>query len=215
MQIIFSDRIELKAPDIQQSWRLDFSHPDLLRRLQAGRKQTLVRACGLHKSRDLKILDCTTGLAQDCLTLAASGAHVQPLERNPVVFRMLLEAFTDEGHPKQVSDALTRCQPPLNMDASDFLQQMHTQPWDVIYIDPMFSGYRRKALPKKSMQLFAQLCGEDRDADALFACALQKAEKRVVVKRAPHAPALATDTGREPDHQIKGNRSRFDIYFTS
>lgn len=184
----------------------------MLRRLQAGRRQPLARACGLHKTHGLSVLDCTAGLAQDSLTLAALGSPVQPLERHPVVHRMLLEAFSAPPATDRLNIALAHCRSPLLADAGAYLNRLTGDEWDVIYLDPMFSGYTRKALPKKSMQIFALLCGEDHDASNLLASALGKAVRRVVVKRGPQAPFLA---GRTPDHQVTGNRTRFDIYFTA
>lgn len=67
----------------------------------------------------------------------------------------------------------------------------------------------RKSAVKKDMQMFHALVGNDEDADALLAPALQAARKRVVVKRPQHADFLA---GSKPNQQVISNKQRFDIY---
>lgn len=209
LALLVGDSLQLQKHSLGKPLAVDFEEAGLLRRLNAGRGQPLARACGLHKQRELQILDCTAGLGQDMLTLAAQGARVTPLERNPVLHLLLAEAFgRGAAHPK-VHAALQHCDAPQLADAQEVLARPASGPWDVVYLDPMFSGYRRNALPGKSMQLLAELCGKDEDADDLLRLALPKAVRRVVVKRAPRAPLLG---GCEPDLQIKGNRMRFDIY---
>ena len=208
-RIIFGQQIRVSTADDEMSLTLELDTPALLSRLSAGKKQPLARACGLHKRKNLRILDCTAGLGQDSLTLAALGAQVQPLERNPAVHALLNEAISRENQNERLSSALANCLAPIRNNAANYLASSEAGDWDVIYLDPMFSGYKRKALPKKSMQLFAAICGDDNDADQLLPLALNKAKSRVVVKRANQAPFLDT---KEPDLQVKGKSMRFDIY---
>lgn len=79
----------------------------------------------------------------------------------------------------------------------------------VVYLDPMFPERKKSAQVKKEMQSFHQVVGSDMDANDLLAPALDLALSRVVVKRPKIAPYLAE---REPDHQIIGKSSRYDIY---
>jgi len=209
--LLLGERVSLSNPELGAPLQADFCSPDILRRLHAGRKQPLGRACGLHKQSGLRILDCTAGLGQDMLILAAMGARVTPLERNDVIYLLLEDAFHHADGDPVVLQALSRCERPRRENALEFLGSTGEY-WDVIYLDPMFSGYKRRALPKKNMQLLAAVCGGDEDADQLLALALRHANRRVVVKRSPQAPLL---DNREPDLQIKGSRMRFDIYLVS
>lgn len=62
-------------------------------------------------------------------------------------------------------------------------------PVDVIYLDPMFPGEGRTALPKRELQLLRELTGDDEGGAQLLALARTRARRRVVVKRSLHAPA--------------------------
>lgn len=205
------EQLELQDTTLGNPVFVSFDGTDMIRRLNAGRKQPLARACGLHKERDLHVLDCTAGLGKDMLTIAAQGAKVTPLERNEIIYLLLQDGFTRSAKATVAREALQRCELPKNADAHQWLENCDAC-FDVIYMDPMFSGYKRRALPKKSMQLLAEICGEDNDASKLFDLALKKARRRVVVKRSPQAPLLSE---YPPDHQLKGNRMRYDIYFTA
>jgi 16S rRNA (guanine1516-N2)-methyltransferase len=81
----------------------------------------------------------------------------------------------------------------------------------VIYLDPMYpeEGRSESALPKKAMQMFRKLVGDDLDATAAFTVALKVARERVVVKRPGHALPLG---GREPTHRFEGKTARYDMY---
>ena len=84
-------------------------------------------------------------------------------------------------------------------------------PVDVIYLDPMFPGEGRTALPKRELQLLRELTGDDDGGAQLLALARTRARRRVVVKRPLHAPALAADV----DLCFKGRAVRFDVYLSA
>ena len=81
---------------------------------------------------------------------------------------------------------------------------------DVIYLDPMYpeEGRSKSALPKKEMQIFRRLLGQDLDTEELLELALSVARARVVVKRPLSAPAL----GGRVTHSFEGKTARFDMY---
>ena len=103
---------------------------------------------------------------------------------------------------------------------------------DVIYLDPMFPGEGRTALPRRELQLLRELTGDDDTGAGLLALARARARRRncagrigqaaggqggrrpgrarrrVVVKRPLHAPTLAPDTSLV----FKGRAVRFDVY---
>ena len=79
---------------------------------------------------------------------------------------------------------------------------------DVIYLDPMFPGRRKKALPNKRMQYLNMLLGESEPFDAsLLELARQRARNRVVLKRRLKDPELLA-----PDWALKGRSVRYDVY---
>ncbi len=206
------NQIQIHDPEIGNPLEADFCSPAFIKRLGAGRKQPLGRACGLNKNQDLNILDCTAGMGQDMLALAAMGAKMTAVERNEFVYVLLEDAYFRAAEHPTLQKVLENCPLPIKGNAIDLIKQSDAGRWDVIYLDPMFSGYKRKALPKKSMQLFSEVCGTDEDAGDLLTTALEKSGKRVVVKRGNQAPLL---NGFKPDHQIKSQRVRFDVYISA
>jgi 16S rRNA (guanine1516-N2)-methyltransferase len=185
---------------IQADWRSEAQR----RRIAAGRRQLLARACGIGREPEWRILDATAGLGRDAVTLAALGATVTLCERHPMMFALLEDAL-----------ARLQCTDPslasrLQLAGGDALDVMQHQPgWDVIYLDPMYPHRGKQALPGKEMQVFRALTGSDPDADRLLAPARQHAGWRVVVKRPRNAPPLADTTALQT---LRGTQARFDLY---
>lgn len=200
--------LELQAPHHPafKPIRCDWTDAETTRRIAAGKQQLLARAIGLHKYKDLSVLDATAGLGRDGFVLAALGAHVTMVERQDLFAALLLDA-----HQRALSDP--RCQTAaqrLELKTGNALQLMDgTRHWDIVHLDPMYPHRDKQALPQKEMQILRELTGSDPDADALLQPALAVARRRVVVKRPSHAPFLA---GREPAFQLKGKQARYDIY---
>lgn len=176
-------------------------------RIQAGRRQLLARAAGLHKTPALHILDGTAGLGRDGFTLAALGARVTLVERHPHIIALLQDAY------RRVLIALPEAAQRVEILHADTLNQLLSgRRWDVVYLDPMYPKTGKAALPQKEMQLFRDLTGSDADAGALLGPALASASKRVVIKRPLKAPWLA---GQKPSLEMKGTQARFDVYLTT
>lgn len=171
------------------------------RRVAAGKRQLLARACGLSKTAALRILDATGGLGRDAWTLAALGAEVTLAERNATVIELLQDAYRRASATQPDVAARLKL---IHSDARALLQQR----WDVIHLDPMFPHAGKTALPQKELQVLRELCGDDADAPTLLeparACA-----KRVAVKRPLSAPAL---TRAKPGVILNGTQMRYDVY---
>lgn len=206
---------------------------DELHRLKnATRKnELLARAC-LYQP-DLKVLDCTGGLGHDGLLLARLGASVTMLERQPLVWLMLSQQLKQALHDEKLTAIAARMSLRYT-DAAEFLTQMVPHDYDVIYLDPMFHASEqqphqlakisKKPQVKKQMQILQQLFTtvyeyhlqskadelkmDDYHGNALLNLARHKA-RRVVVKRARHAPFLDQ---QKPDVQWVGDACRFDGY---
>jgi 16S rRNA (guanine1516-N2)-methyltransferase len=76
----------------------------------------------------------------------------------------------------------------------------------------MFPPRDKSAAVKKEMALFQALLDNRaiaQDQEALLGWALDQDVARVVVKRAPRAPALG---GRKPAHSVAGKAVRYDVF---
>ncbi len=194
-----------------------------------GAGQMIAKAVGIKGSLRPRVLDATAGLGQDSFVLASLGCQVQMLERSNVVQCLLRDglqrAQLEALDNPDLADVINRMSL-SNGDSRSFLRdQLKGELEDnqenkqdlsvdasrphVVYLDPMFPERKKSAQVKKEMQSFHQIVGSDLDANELLQPALDLALARVVVKRPRIAPYLAE---REPDHQIVGKSSRYDIY---
>ena len=169
-----------------------------------GKRQPLVRAVGLHKEAEPRVLDANAGLGRDGYTLAALGARVTLVERNAQVAALLRNA-----HQRALALAPEIAGRIEVRNAESLAVLESGERWDVVYLDPMYPDDGKTALPSKEMQILRDLTGGDADADTLLAPALACARRRVVVKRPPKAPWLA---GREPSLDFRSTQLRFDVY---
>lgn len=171
-----------------------------------GKNHDLCRAVGLNKYSTLSILDATAGLARDAFILAKLGANVTMLERHPTLahdMTIALENFNHEHLKKNLTFIFT--------DAIDYLTS--TQHFfDIVYLDPMFAKIDKRSKAKKDMQVLQDIVKENLDADQLLALALNKAKKRVVVKRHKLSTFL---NNQRPSYQIIGKSTRYDVYIIS
>tara|TARA_Y100001960_G_C14769963_1_gene879343 strand:- start:540 stop:1238 length:699 start_codon:yes stop_codon:yes gene_type:complete len=208
------DTLMLEKTSEKSSIFVDFTSKKALKRINEPGilKQDIAKAIGFNKSKDLTILDCTAGLGRDSFIFASiTQKNVTMLERNPTSFALLenglqrLQKVDDNQQLKTIADKLTL----NNTDAAEFLAK--SENYDVIYLDPMFSGENQKksAKVKKEMAFFHQTVGNDEDSDPLLPLALAKANKRVVVKRHIKAPYL---NNQKPNLEFKGKTNRFDVY---
>jgi len=172
-----------------------------------GRNELLIKAIGWKKNSALQVFDVTAGFGQDAFLLAAMGCHVTLFERHPTVAALLKDGLA-RATLSPLAPIVERMQL-IETCAIAYLHNtaLESSP-DVIYCDPMFEPKAKTAAAKKEMQLLKTLVGQDEDATILVQQALQVAQKRVVVKRALHAPMLVDN----PSHVFKGASSRFDIY---
>ncbi len=177
--------------------------PDIRRRVRQGRRLALARAC--NAGPGLRVHDALAGWGTDGLVLAALGCRVHLSERNCQVHEILDARLRAESArlATQRPDAISwACE-----DARDRWRE--DGQFDVVYLDPMFGGHPKTALPAKSMQMLAELAGEISNAEAalLLDQARRVAASRVVVKRRANATALG-----QPDWRIRARSVRFDVY---
>ncbi|MEA2085240.1 MAG: class I SAM-dependent methyltransferase [Thermodesulfobacteriota bacterium] len=175
-----------------------------------GRRQPLARAVGLKHALTPNVLDATAGLGKDAFVLACLGCRVQLIERSSVLAALLEDglnrAAIDPDTKSIIRDRMTL----VRDDSIKFIKRIKPEKRpDVIYLDPMYPARTKSALVKKEMRILRAVVGENRDAPLLLETAIKKALKRVVVKRPSRAPAIS---GPFPSLEIKGKKSRFDVY---
>lgn len=154
------------------------------------------------------VIDATTGWGQDSLCIFRMGYRLVCIERSPVMFELLTDAFKRLAEVEWVRHLGITPPALLAGNAIEILAELETPP-DCIYIDPMFPSKRKKsALAKKSMTVLRDLLGDDQDRAVLFAAAFDAAGRRVVVK----SPDYAEPLGGRPSASFQGKLLRYDVY---
>ncbi|MDD3762120.1 MAG: class I SAM-dependent methyltransferase [Nevskiales bacterium] len=187
--------------------RCDWTAPEIRRRIAAGKRAPLPRAIGLHKATEpLSVLDATAGMGRDGFVLAALGARVTMVERQPLFAALLRDAHRHALADPQWRETAERIEL-IEADAAAVLASGRR--WDVVHLDPMYPHRDKQALPGKDMQFLRELTGGDVDAGTLLEPALRAARRRVVVKRPSGAVTLS---GRTPSFQLQATQTRYDVY---
>lgn len=195
---------------------VDFVGGKLAHRRQfgGGRQQDLAKACGLHQTTALNILDATAGLGQDSFVLASLGAVVHAVEKDVVLHALLQDGWQRgmASDQSEVIDILQRLSL-QSTDARSLAGKDLPPDLDVIYLDPMFPPRDKSAKVKANMQALHQWLNSHDSATEnntqLLEWAMSMSPRRVVVKRPRQAPPLADQT---PSYQLRGKANRFDIY---
>ena len=133
----------------QKPLSLSFFSPKFLRRVKAASKNTELLARAVGTREGLKVLDCTAGLGREGFLLAHLGCDVTLIERSKVIYTLLLDALNWASFDPDLKKVVDRISL-YRSDAKEYLAR-HSS-WDVIYIDPMFSGKKKTSLPKGDMQ---------------------------------------------------------------
>ena len=181
----------------------DIGLTDLRRRMRAGRRSALAKACSAAPG--LRVHDALAGWGTDGLVLAGLGCHVHMSERVPAVHGTLAA---------RVAEALASLPNAGNVTCA--CEDARTR-WgeiarfDVVYLDPMFARHPTSAASGKRMRELARLAEATTDAELaeLLEAARGVASSRVVVKRRQRAPALP---GTAPGWVVRGRSVRFDVY---
>ena len=168
----------------------------------------IARAVGVQPGIRPRVLDTTAGLGKDAFVLATLGCEVWMMERHPTVAALLADGLERARTDAEVAPIVARMHL-MPGNAIDQIRAWTAEAPQVIYLDPMFPHREKSALVKKEMRLFRDLVGDDDDAPALLAAALELATHRVVVKRPRKAPCIE---GKAPSYMLEGKSSRFDIY---
>jgi len=210
--VVDADHLELRIPGSRSGpVMIDFSSRTSLWRLRkgGGLRQGIARAVGLKPGHRPSVIDATAGMGEDSFVLAGLGCSVHLLERSPVIYALLEDGLSRARKTPDLSSIIDRLQLVKGDSIKLLAQKNALPPAEVVYLDPMYPETGRKASSKKEMQFLRTVVGDDTDAGSLLKAALNKAAKRVVVKRPRLAPAI---DGPSPSYTIKGKSSRFDVY---
>ena len=201
--------VVIRLPRAPLSFHHSFTSGALARRARQS-KQALLRACN-NKARSIRhVLDLTAGWGADSLTLACHGQQVTLLEQNRLICAILEYSLQCLSHEPASSDVANRMRLE-QAEAGAYLRKLaDDHAFDCIYLDPMFPNHKSRAKPAKEMQILQALT-TNQDIEPCFELALQKARKRVVVKRPAKAPDL---TAVKPDVVYREKTIRFDVYLT-
>jgi len=179
-------------------------------RFQQMRNHPFGKALGLKRNQVKTVVDATLGLGEDAFIMAALGCQVLGVERSQVIFELVADGLRRAQHDDEISLWIENRISIRLADSRRFLLDLDelNRP-EVIYLDPMFTGVEKKsALPKKEMQILRHLLGPDIDAKDLLNASLQRAQERVIVKRAVDAEPIAGNVS----HSFAGKTTRYDVY---
>lgn len=180
----------------------DQNHLDYDRQGQRGKNELIAKALGFSKGYR-KILDLSVGMGIDSVLLTQLGFQVTGLERSPLLYVLLREAFA-----RTQKNYLSSYQLYFSDGLSFLQQQRGLLSVDCIYFDPMYPHRKKSALPKQQMVVFRDLVGSDEDASEVLKEALSWPVQRVVVKRPYHADELLPGVR----HSYDGKVVRYDTY---
>lgn len=186
--------------------RGDFTR--MLPRLRQGRLQQelLVRAARVRGVEAPTAVDCTAGLGEDSLLLAAAGFRVTLFERDRTIAALLADAMERAAAEPRLAEAVGRMTL-VGGDSISGLAELDFAP-DVVYLDPMFPARTKSAAVKKKFQLLHHLEQPCEEEEALVSAALAACPRKVVIKRPAKGPQLA---GVKPSYSIAGKAVRYDV----
>lgn len=173
-------------------------------------QQALIRACNNKQRGIRRVLDLTAGWGADALTLARHGQQVTLVEHNPLLVSILEYSHALLAALPAEAETARRIAIRHANAATLLAAPGAARDYDCIYLDPMFPAHKSGAKPAKEMQIL-QAITANAEIEICFELALEKALKRVVVKRPAKAPALAA---RQPDLVYREKTIRFDVYLT-
>lgn len=203
--------LSLWAPALGGPVQVDFISGKNAHRRQfgGGRGQALAKAIGLKPGFNPTVIDATAGWARDAFVLASLGCQLTLLEQQPLLAALIEDGLNRAANDSDIAGIVARMSL-LNVNAVDYLTALLEADWpDVIYLDPMYPSRDKTALVKKEMQILHQLVGNDQTGAALLDIALQRAKKRVVVKRPKGAPLL---NAKKPVAEVASKNTRYDLY---
>ena len=172
--------------------------------------QPLAKAVGIKRGYRPAVLDATAGFGEDGFAIASLGCSVTMIERSPVIWALLADAVARTKDNQTIGAVFSRHVTLKLADAIEYISSCNDI-YETVFLDPMYPSTPKSSLNKQRMRMLRELVGDDCDGPKLLTAALQRAHKRVAVKRPVRAGTLDE---REPSFTITGKSSRYDIYLT-
>jgi 16S rRNA (guanine1516-N2)-methyltransferase len=189
-----------------QTLRGDFTK--MLPRIRRGNFQSelLVKASKIKGVEGtITVMDCTAGLGEDSILLAAAGFYVKMYERDNIIAALLRDSLLRAAQIPELNPIVGRME--LHEEDSLVALQHLTQVPDVIYLDPMFPSRQKSALVKKKFQMLQQLEQPCEEGDEFIEVAMACKPRKIVIKRPLKGEYLGN---RKPDYSINGKTIRYD-----
>jgi 16S rRNA (guanine1516-N2)-methyltransferase len=150
-------------------------------------------------------MDCTAGLGEDSILLAAAGFMVRMYERDSIIAALLRDSLQRAIEIPELKPIVERMEL-YEEDSLKALSHLNEVP-DVIYLDPMFPSRKKSALVKKKFQMLQQLEQPCEEGDKFLQAAIACKPRKIVVKRPLKGEFLGN---RKPDYSINGKTIRYD-----
>jgi 16S rRNA (guanine1516-N2)-methyltransferase len=189
-----------------QTLRGDFTK--MLPRIRRGNFQSelLVKAAKIKGFEGtITVMDCTAGLGEDSILLAAAGFRVKLYERDNIIAALLRDSLIRAAQIQELAPIVERMEL-HEEDSLIALSQLKEVP-EVIYLDPMFPSRQKSALVKKKFQMLQQLEQPCEEGDEFLQAAISCKPKKIVIKRPLKGEYLGN---RKPDYSINGKTIRYD-----
>jgi len=170
--------------------------------------QPLAKAAGVKRGYRPSVLDATAGFGEDSFVLASLGCRVTMIERSKVIYALLADGISRCGENDRVKRVFEERVTLKLADSIEYLDSS-TICYDTVFLDPMYPWQSKSSLNKQKMRILREVVGNDNDGSELLSAALNRAVKRVAVKRPARAGHLDE---REPSFAITAKSSRYDIY---
>jgi 16S rRNA (guanine1516-N2)-methyltransferase len=191
-------------------YKHSFSEHRFFKRAQQS-NQALLKACN-NKQRNVKsVLDLTGGWGMDSFILACHGHSMTCVEQNQLAHQVSAYSLNRARAIKHSAAAANRIVLVHEESVDYLLNRLESGSFDCIYLDPMFPEHKSSAKSAKGLQILQRLT-ENRDIQACFELALEKAVKRVVVKCPAKSAALFD---KAPNLVYREKTIRFDVYLTA
>ncbi len=188
---------------------IDFTAGRTAYRVRRGeaRSHQLVKATGILKNPDLKVVDATAGLGRDAFMIASLGVEITLIERSAKVHELLSAALKAASNSSDELAAIVERMHLLLGDAATLLPELKP---DIVTVDPMHPERTTSALVKQEMRTLREIVGPDEDSAELIDTALSSAQKRVVLKWPLRASAPINL--RKPTFTLSGKTVRYDVF---
>lgn len=172
------------------------------------KNEALYKALGIKNNYFPSVIDATAGFGRDAFLISFWGCHVIMIERHPIIAALLKDGLQRAYKSEKIGNWLQKRLHLIFYDSFKMFQMPILQP-DIIYLDPMYPINKKKALPKKNMQLLRNIIENNNDDENLLNISRKIAKKRIIVKRPFYAKSLSKE---KLEFSISNKKNRFDIY---